>query len=268
MEIPKQPTNHILDKVSRFKPVAFIRKNLFVTIVILLIIVTNLVGIWNIKKYEIYDISGAEIPPNILNDISKYIEENSVGENFFLLSPSELNNQLVSNISYIKNVDVKKSLPNKLEIFVEIYQPELLSVLNGGQCYVLSTEGIMLERVCEGETRDCCMGYIETNKLYLLTSSSVDISKLENGKEKLLVMESISKVTKVTKSLGYNIKSVTLSGDILELQTIDGKILRFSLGEDLDTQLERLVIVAGKIKSDKIKFKSLDVRFERPVIKN
>ena len=268
MEIPKQPTNHILDKVSRFKPVAFIRKNLFVTIVILLIIVTNLVGIWNIKKYEIYDISGAEIPPNILNDISKYIEENSVGENFFLLSPSELNNQLVSNISYIKSADVKKSLPNKLEIFVEIYQPELLSVLNGGQCYVLSTEGIMLERVCEGETRDCCMGYIETNKLYLLTSSSVDISKLENGKEKLLVMESISKVTKVTEALGYNIKSVTLSGDILELQTIDGKILRFSLGEDLDTQLERLVIVAGKIKSDKIKFKSLDVRFERPVIKN
>ncbi len=268
MEIQKQPTNHTLDKLLRFKPVTFLKKNLFVTIVVLLIVITNLVGIWNIKKYEIYDISGTEVPTNIVNDISKYIEQNSVGENFFLLSPGELNSQLVSNISYIKSANVKKSLPNKLEIFVEIYKPELLSVLNGDQCFVLSSEGIMLERVCEGETNDCCMNYIETNKQYLLTSSSVDISKLESGKEKLLVMESISKVTKVTESLGYTIESVTLSGDILELKVTDGKILRFSMGEDLDTQLERLVIVAGKIKSDKIKFKSLDVRFERPVIKN
>lgn len=268
MEIQKQPTNHTLDKVFRFKPVTFIKKNLFVTIVILLIVITNLLGIWNIKKYEIYDISGIEVPGNIVNETSRHIDENSLGENFFLLSPSELNKELVSKISYIKSADVKKSLPNKLEIFVEIYQPELLSVLNGDQCYVLSSEGIMLERVCEGESTDCCMSYIETNGLYLLTSSSVDISKLENGKEKLLVMESISMVTKITESLGYGIKSVTLSGDILELKTTDDKILRFSMGEDLDTQLERLVIVAGKIKSDKIKFKSLDVRFERPVIKN
>lgn len=268
MEIQKQPTNHTLDKVFRFKPVTFIKKNLFVTIVILLIVITNLLGIWNIKKYEIYDISGIEVPGNIVNETSRHIDENSLGENFFLLSPSELNKELVSKISYIKSADVKKSLPNKLEIFVEIYQPELLSVLNGDQCYVLSSEGIMLERVCEGESTDCCMSYIETNGLYLLTSSSVDISKLENGKEKLLVMESISMVTKITESLGYGIKSVTLSGDILELNTTDDKILRFSMGEDLDTQLERLVIVAGKIKSDKIKLKSLDVRFERPVIKN
>lgn len=268
MEIQKQPTNHTLDKVFRFKPVTFIKKNLFVTIVILLIVITNLLGIWNIKKYEIYDISGIEVPGNIVNETSRHIDENSLGENFFLLSPSELNKELVSKISYIKSADVKKSLPNKLEIFVEIYQPELLSVLNGDQCYVLSSEGIMLERVCEGESTDCCMSYIETNGLYLLTSSSVDISKLENGKEKLLVMESISMVTKITESLGYGIKSVTLSGDILELKTTDDKILRFSMGEDLDTQLERLVIVAGKIKSDKIKLKSLDVRFERPVIKN
>jgi len=268
MEMEKQPKNFKLEKVSRFKPVAFVRRNLFVTIIILLIVITNLVGVWNIKKYEIYDVSGSEIPLNIVNDISKYIDENSVGDNFFLLSPSELNTQLVSNISYIKSANVQKSLPNKLEIFVETYKPELLSVLNEDQCYVLSNEGIMLERVCEGETKDCCMKYIETNKLYLLTSSSVDISKLENGKEKLLVMDSISKVTKITYSLGYAIEGVTLSGDILELRLTDKRILRFSMGEDLDVQLERLVIVAGKIKSDKIKFKSLDVRFERPVIKN
>jgi len=268
METEKQPRNFKLEKVSRFKPVAFIRKNLFVTIVILLIIVTNLVGIWNIKKYEIFDVSGSEIPSNIVNDIAKYIEENSKGENFFLLSPSKLNAELISNISYIKSANVQKSLPNKLEIFVETYKPELLSVLNGDQCYVLSNEGIMLERVCEGEANDCCMNYIETNKLYLLTSSSVDISKLESGKEKLLVMDSISKVAKITQSLGYAIEEVTLSGDILEIKVADNRVLRFSMGEDLDVQLERLVIVAGKIKSDKIKLKSLDVRFERPVIKN
>ncbi len=268
METQKQPRNYILEKISRFKPVTFLRKNLFVTIVILLMVVTNLVGIWNIKKFEIYDTSGEEIPEKTEQQIKKYIEENSVGENFFILSPGELNKELVSNISYIKSADVKKSLPNKLEIFVEIYTPELLSVLNTDQCYVLSSEGIMLERVCEGEANDCCMAYVETNKLYLLTSSSVDISKLENGKEKLLVMDSISKVIKIVNSLGYDIKTVTLSGDILEIKLTSDNIVRFSVDEDLDTQLERFVIVAGKIKSDKIKFKSLDVRFERPVIKN
>ena len=81
-------------------------------------------------------------------------------------------------------------------------------------------------------------------------------------------MDSISKVIKIVNSLGYDIKTVTLSGDILEIKLTSDNIVRFSVDEDLDTQLERFVIVAGKIKSDKIKFKSLDVRFERPVIKN
>jgi hypothetical protein len=47
-----------------------------------------------------------------------------------------------------------------------------------------------------------------------------------------------------------------------------GQSFSFSMSEDIDTQLERFIAVANKIKSDNLEFKSIDLRFERPVLKN
>jgi hypothetical protein len=89
-----------------------------------------------------------------------------------------------------------------------------------------------------------------------------------NGKQGLLIMESIYKVVKVVNTYGYEIKNILFVDNILEITTKTDKIFKFSMSEDLDLQLERYISVANRVKSDNLEFKSIDFRFERPVLKN
>jgi cell division septal protein FtsQ len=270
MEIPapKQPDNHIKDRILRFKPVIFLRKNLPVFSVIFISFITMLMGVWNVKAYTITDLNGLEIPTNISEVIGKYVDENIKGKNYFSFSSNTYEKDISSKISYIKVANIEKIAPNKLEIFVELYVPKGVALIRDEQCYLLSEEGIVLENLCEEDIANCCRNYASEKSIYLFSSSEIDVSDIENGKEKLFVMDSISKVIKVVNAYGYVIKQISLSNSVLEIVIDQNKLFRFSLGDDLTTQLERYIVVANKIKSDNLDFKSVDFRFERPVLKN
>ncbi|KKP81665.1 MAG: hypothetical protein UR84_C0019G0015, partial [candidate division WS6 bacterium GW2011_GWD1_35_594] len=54
---------------------------------------------------------------------------------------------------------------------------------------------------------------------------------------------------------------------IATIMDTDGHIFVFDITYDLDTQLGRMYLVGEKINTDLIEFKSLDLRFERPVMR-
>ncbi len=266
--VPKQPDNHIKDRILRFKPIVFLKKNLPIFIILFIFLITILVGIWNIKTYTVTDLNGLEIPANVSQMISTYVDENIKGKNYFSFSSNTYEKDILSKVSYIKSANIEKVVPNKLEIFVDVYIPKGVALIRNEQCYLLSEEGIVLENLCSEDIENCCKNYASEKSLYILTSSEVDASDMGNGKEELLVMDSIGRVIKVVETYGYTIRGITLNNSVLEITLDNQKIFRFSLTEDLNIQLERYIAVANRIKSDSIEFSSVDFRFERPVLKN
>lgn len=268
IDIQKQPTNHTKDRILRFKPVAFIKKNLPIFIILLIFLITILVGVWNIKKYTVTDLNGLYISPAISSLIDKYMEEKLIGKNYFSFSTTTVEKDMLSSVPYINQVNIEKVVPNKLEIFVDLYVPSSTALVRDSECYLLSAEGIVLDTICKEDTVNCCKNYASENSLYNFSSSEVDKSSAANGKQKLLIMESIYKVVKVLSTYKYEVKNVTLKATILEITLKTDQTFKFSMAEDLDLQLERFIAVANRVKSDNLEFKSIDFRFERPVLKN
>jgi len=266
--VPKQPDNHMKDRILRFRPVVFLKKNIPVLILILIFLMTMIIGVWNIKKYTITDMNGLEISAEISTMIDGYVEEYIKGKNYFSFSSNTYERDILSKVSYIKSANIEKVVPNKLEIFVDVYIPKGVALIRDEQCYLLSEEGIVLENLCSEDIKNCCKNYASERSIYTFTSSEVDTSDIENGKQKLLVMDSMAKVIKVINTYGYVIKDINLSSSVLDITLDSGKLFRFSMIDDLDVQLERYIAVANRVKSDNIVFTSIDFRFERPVLKN
>lgn len=268
IDIQKQPTNHTKERIFRFKPIAFVKKNLPIFVVLFVFLLTMLVGIWNIKKYTLTDLEGLDIPTNVSTLIDKYMEEKLVGRNYFSFSTTSFEKDMIKSVPYIENVNIEKVIPNKLEIFVNIYRPASTALLRETECHILSGEGVVLDTICKEDTVNCCKNYATDHSLYIFTSSDVDSSPLASGKQGLLIMEDIYKVVKVINTYGYEIKGVTFVSNILEITTKTDQVFKFSTSEDLDLQLKRYISVANRVKSDNLEFKSIDFRFERPVLKN
>jgi len=257
-----------LVKISRNGIVVFLKRNLIVFSVVILLIVSLLLGVWNISKYEVYDKSGGEIDSKVSKMIEKYVSENIIGKNFFKVNSTSLSELMPKNISYVESVRIEKVVPNKIIIFTEIYTPKLVAVLKSSKCSLLSEKGYLLEELCKDSDENCCTEYAQKNSLYIFSSKDVDVANLGNGKSRLLVMEDVYKIVKAIQTYSYDIKTVKQEENMLNIVTTNDKKFVFSFSDDIDIQLQRLVVVMNKIVEGGLKFKSLDLRFERPVMKN
>ncbi|MHC1716704.1 MAG: FtsQ-type POTRA domain-containing protein [Candidatus Dojkabacteria bacterium] len=268
IKIEKKPKTFLKEKLSRFRPVLFLKKNIVIFSFLFIFLITTLLGVWNIKRYEIFDQSGSDIDTKVYTLLEEYIKGNVLGKNFFELNSNELSKNLYKDISYVESVKVEKSIPNKVILFTNIFTPKLVAYLKDSKCYLLSKEGYQLEEICKDSEKKCCEAYATTNALYYFSSSEVGIAKLDQGKSKLLIMEDVRKVVTVIEQFKYTVSVIELRENILMIKTLEGKTFTFTFSSDLDIQLERCLVVMSKIKGDNLKFKTLDLRFERPVMKN
>ena len=266
-KIEKKQKSFLKEKISRHKPVVFIRKNIYVFFLILLFSLSLLFGFWNIKKYEIYDTIGSTVDENIKEDIYKYFNENIQGQNYFILSPMELRKKMYLDIPYIESVAIEKVVPNKLIFFLKVYSPQYVAKIAEKNCYILSNEGIVLEQLCLESDDMCCKQISIERKLPFVLSSDIDISFFEDQKDRLLIMEDINKIYTIISSFKYIITDITLNDEVLEFLDEQGRIFRFNIHDDVQLQIKRYISVMKKIRSDGMEFNSLDMRFERPVMK-
>jgi cell division septal protein FtsQ len=263
IDIQKQPTNHVKERIFRFKPICFLRNNWLPIIIILVLLLSFVLGVWSIKSYTLTDMDGLIVPQDVQEQVSKYMEENLMGKNYFMFSSNTYEQGLKNAIPYIKDVRIEKLIPNKLEIFVSVYSPVCSAYLKEDKCYLLSSEGYILNQICTDDTQNCCTKYAEDNSLYVFSSPSVSISGSQ-----LLIMEDISKIVKIVQTYKYTIARISLDNSEIVVTLDSGQFFNFTTSQDLDTQLTRFVAVVNDVKSDNLEFKSIDFRFERPVLKN
>jgi hypothetical protein len=265
--IKKKKRSFLKERVMRFKIVAFVRKNLPLSIFIFLLTLSFLVGFWDVKKYELYDLSGEPVSDSISSSVSKYLKENVTGASYFLLSPSSLEKDLYLQIPKLKSVRIEKVAPNKLVLFLEDFDEKYVAYLRDQKCYLLAQEGIVLDTICEESEEGCCQQYALDNSLIYFSSDEVEPSTSEGDKDKLLIMEEVGKIVKVVETFNYRINRIVLNKEIVELYDDSDRVFRFTISADIDIQLKRFIVVAGKINSEEMDFSSLDLRFERPVMR-
>ncbi|MFA7628008.1 MAG: hypothetical protein WCY37_01135 [Candidatus Dojkabacteria bacterium] len=265
--IKKKKRSFLKERIMRFKIVALIRKNLPLSIFIFLLIISFLVGLWDVRKYELYDLSGEEVEEEISFSVSNYLKENVTGENYFLLSPSSLEKDLYLQIPKLKTVRIEKVAPNKLVLFLEDFDKKYVAFLRDQKCYLLAQEGIVLDSICEESEAECCQQYGLDNSLTYFSSEEVEPSIFEDEKDRLLIMEEVGKIVTIVDTFNYRIKRIVLNKEIVELYDESDRVFRFTISADIDIQLKRFIVVAGKINSEEMNFSSLDLRFERPVMR-
>lgn len=258
------------ERLSRFKPVVFIKKNLPIFIFIILFLLSLLFRIWDIKKYDIYDTSGTPADTGVSKLVSDYLDKNVLGKNFFFINSVSLSDELARNISYINYVNISKLVPNRLVIMLDLFSPKFVALIGTEKCSLLSLEGIVLEELCleSEDITNCCTEYVKDTSYSFFKSEEMDFADITSGKRSLLVIDTISKMIKIVESFGVSIKEVYLEQNIIDIIDEEGRVSRFSLSDNLTTQLARYFVVMRKIRQDEMKYSIIDVRFERPVVKN
>ncbi|HRY22277.1 MAG TPA: hypothetical protein P5311_00735 [Candidatus Dojkabacteria bacterium] len=265
----KKKKSFLKERIMRFKIVALIKRNLPLSSFLFLLMLSFLFGFWDVRKYELYDLGGGVVSEGISSSVSKYLKENVTGENFFLLNLSSLEKDLYLDIPKLKSVRIEKVAPNKLVLFLETFDEKYVAYLRDQKCYLLAQEGIVLDSICEDEEvgKECCKQYAIDNSLTYFFSEKVEPSIFEDDKDRLLIMEEVGKIVKVVEKFNYRIKRIVLDKEVVELYDEGDRIFRFTISADIDTQLKRFIVVAGKVNSEEMDFSSLDLRFERPVMR-
>ena len=237
------------ERLSRFRPVVFLKKNLPIFLFLLLLLISFLVGLWDIKNFEILEESGGEIDENVSRMVEEYLKKNVKGKNFFLIHSNKLGEDLVENIPFIKFASVSKNVPNSILIVLDVFTPEFVAYTGDNRCSLLSLEGDVLKSLCEDEEdiKKCCEEYHFEKNTTLFKSNDLSIAKLSGGREKLLVMENLSKIVKVIKSFDIGVKEVTLSENVVDFKDQEDRVTRFTLSDEIEVQLARYFIVMGKI---------------------
>lgn len=264
----KHSRKFIKERLLRSKIFVLLKKNAVVIVIILCVALSFLLGFWNIQKYEIYSNDGGEVSPKTHQMMSDYLDKNVVGKNYFEIYTEDLEKDLANNLSYVESVEVRKNIPNILILFVKEYIPKLTVHTQSGKCYLLAEDGTVLEELCKDSTEtECCANYSSANEKYLFNALDTEVVKKSEEKSKLLVMGDIKDIIKVVELFNIRIKEITLDKNVLTITDISGRAIIFSMNDDLKIQLERFYLVMSKIKKDGIDFDSIDVRFERPVMK-
>ena len=277
-ESVQKPKSFLKEKIMRLRLVVFIKKNIIFFSFLLIFSLTLIFGIWNITRYEIVDIDGGDIESSVVLEIENYFEESIFSSNYFLFSPREYRQKIYSEIALIKRVRIEKVVPNKIVMFVQIHEPKYIVEISTNECFILSPEGFVLEEISkegsvvdeEGNKEiidDLCINYAVENSLIYFSSLDMEISTRDDGKRKLLLMEDKNRVVEVVEAFGYEVVNITLDSDVLRIIDSEDKIFTFSMSDDIFTQLKRYIIVIGKIRNDLLEFTSLDLRFERPVMR-
>jgi len=266
----KTPRKWFLERISRFKPIVFFKKRLLLTIFTGLFILSTLLGLWNVKKFSLYNLDGSLLDEKISQLVTDYLENNVKGENFFFVYSGKLSENLIRNISYVKQANISKILPNRINIVLEVYEPRIVSLTEGEKCSLLSIEGILLEELCvDSESKNaCCKEESKKSNYIFFESNEVNMSDIEMGKKSLLLMDSFSKIVYIIESFGPKVLEIYIKDGVLDILDENSRIYRFALSEDILVQLSRLFVTLGKVRQDTIQYSIIDVRFERPVLKN
>lgn len=249
-------TRSILNRIARFSLIVFVKKHIVVFILFFLLLLTFLFGLWNVRNIEFILPEGAYTDINSLEESAKSVK----GMNIFLISVENIQAVLREGNGFVKFVTVEKKIPFTLKVSIEEYNPKFLTY-SSDKCVLFSEEGDRIKELCTGCSDECTKYLDRYPAIHLISSSALESSS------RLIYSTEFSNILSILSLFGFSIDSISINDGISTFTSSDGHIFLFDLSDDLNIQLNRMYIVGKKINSESIEFKSLDLRFDRPVMK-
>jgi len=187
----------------------------------------------------------------ILRGLSSYYEKNIL----FVSSKNLVKNLLEEN-PHLRSIRVQKVFPNLLKLSIET-QPIIASLeMNDGYGY-LSNEGKIIKKGRQKNTSLPLIRYYQKLS-YTAYNAGDEISYID-------IVSSLYFLQKL-KQLGLQTDTIDISGPDMLLFNLGAKKIYFSSVRSKETQNYELEQIVRQFKIGGIDFKTLDLRFDKPVI--
>lgn len=249
---PAHPINNSTEvKISFYKKLCrkkwfrILRPILVAGLVVLVIYILTVIGVFKIKKIE--QKNELEYVENIATVTDQYL-----GKGYFSLNLEELEGDIQSYDKYVKEVKAEKIFPNKVRLSIEEYEPQYYFE-NKEICYIISKEGILLEENLEYE------GCLLENGILLEAQDTI----LAEGK--LIFDLELYKAVKILKEFGWEISKVEFQKNVMHIFDNE-KSITIEVNQEYEEQLSKLYLVLEKANIEGIEYKSVDLRYQRPVM--
>lgn len=239
---------------KRYKRIVFVLKN----IVIILAAISLFIGIIFLYKSSFFRISIIDCKKNNFpckKELSFF--EELRGNIIFLAKTTKLAKQLEEQLLTIREIKIKKQLPNK--VFIEIIpRTKFVSITNDEEnWYIVDSDYFIYQLVFE-KPNDIPLIKLKdkSHKLYL--------GQQVNNNQILRAIELIRAIE--NSYLSYR-EIIVAESRTINLQLDDSLIASFSAAKNIQTQVDSLQFI---LRQSKIEGKTpafIDLRFDKPVIK-
>lgn len=259
--------------------------------VIILILVTRTTLI-DVKTVVVKDVDGGELEYVEREAVLSAVEERVVGQNLFSVDVKDTQMRVRGSDPFVEAAYIEKNFPSRITINIAERKPFLLvdSTVN---CYLIDAEGFVLIRefeegeeeesadnqsdgeadaqednheVVQQESMDCD-DIKSTYPVVVVDSNEIKADFPLGEQSTFYEVSKIELFTKVLKDYGYTVSSIEIVDGIYLLHVGDDKIIVFSDSQDEEIQLKRFILVANKIDEEGLDFRTLDLRYKRPVLK-
>jgi cell division septal protein FtsQ len=210
---------------------------------------------------------GDSCPPEIWNELTFL----TFGKNLIFLKKEEISKKFLKSHQVVKNLKIKKVLPNKL-VF-ELERRKEVAVLG----FELKLE--------DKETTSSGKPIFETTKDFFLVDEEGVVVKKENNNllplillseelnlnigqkvPKKEIVEAIKFLTNLRLNLLEPKVAKITSPYSLSVWLEDGKEALFSLKKEIQVQVDSLQFILSRSKIEGRKIKKIDLRFDKPVV--
>jgi cell division septal protein FtsQ len=209
---------------------------------------------FKIKEIEVNELSYID-EDEIVNDFTSL--EN---ENFFLTDLTDLRAEVIKKYAFIENIYTEKVFPDKVLVHIREKEPFLV-VSNDLGCYLLDKLGFVLLE------SDCSSLKSNYSVKEVLGEGFNNIDFIVNTQSNFYNAEKIYEIVSVLDYYGYNVKKIKIENQVATFELHDDRFFVFSFADDIDMQLKKFIVVKKKIDYDNMSFETIDMRYNRPVLK-
>lgn len=245
------------------KVLSIIRENIFKILISLFVIgvvlLYNYSSLFNLKNISVYPI-GKESFTNIQEAKANTLAQEYNDKKFFSVSTLEIQKRVYEISPYVDIVFVSKEFPNSLSILIGEKSPFIYLQISKESCVILDEDSFVLDNIKGICPKPNVIGVIQVN----LDNSKIEfITRTVSNYNQLFI---IKDTIKVLNEYGIPVLSVSISEDIVKYKSINKKEYIFSQNQSNEDQLARLVAVVTELEKKNYNYKTIDLRFKRPVL--
>lgn len=213
--------------------------------------VIGCISLQNLLTVRTIEFSGPKVNPSIRGFDFVY------GEYLPLVKDVELQHKIVQTNPQIENIQIQKNYPNTIVIRYQKASP-MVVLRSGDLFYTLSEEGKVLSISTEYHGALPVISYYQ--QYY---RGQISYGSHIGSQDVLLAVRTM----RLLSGLGFKVKEVAIeSFYMIRLVLSDSREIYVSTEKNIDKQEYQIRAVLKKFKVDGTSFRTLDVRFDKPVI--